>query len=158
MVQDDEDAARLHDAPHLPEDGDGIGDRGDRIGCERLVELVVPEVHGRGVHDLERHVRHRERFDALDRLVEHLLREVDAGELAGRGVEREVEPGPDPDLEHGVAPLEVELPDGRVAAGREDPVEDEVVDGSVQLVCALDLPLLQRRVHSEPSKVLGFGI
>jgi len=47
--------------------------------------------------------------------------------------------------------------DGRDAARGEDPVEDEVVDRGVQLVGALDLPLLQRRVHSGPSSILGFG-
>src|SRR5207245_2323681 len=78
--------------------------------------------------------------------------EVDAGQTAGGRIERQVQAGADPHLEHRVAALEVELPDGGGAARGEDPVEDEVVDGGVQLVCALDLPLLQRRVHSEPSK------
>src|SRR2546425_1153850 len=68
VIQDDDDAARLHHTAHLPERGDGIRYRGDRIGRERSIELVVAEVHRRRIHDLQRHVGHRERLDALDRL------------------------------------------------------------------------------------------
>ena len=59
-----------------------------------------------------------------------------------RGVQREVQPGADAYLEDVVAPLDVEQPDGRLSTGVEDPVEDEVVGGRVELVRPLDLPLL----------------
>jgi len=80
--------------------------------------------------------------DPLDGLVEHLLHEVDAGELARPRVERKVQARADAHLEHRIAPLDGELLDGGGASGSEDPVEDEVVDRGVQLVRALDLPLL----------------
>src|SRR2546427_3839164 len=82
------------------------------------------------------------------------LREVDAGEVHRGRIQREVETGPDTDLEHAVGRLQSETSDGGRAAGSEDPVEDEIVDGRVQLVRALDLPLLQDYVHAVPSSAM----
>ena len=48
-----------------------------------------------------------------------------------RRVERKVQAGADADLEHRLAGLQRQLLDGRLAARREDPVEDEVVYRSV---------------------------
>src|SRR6185436_5570786 len=94
--------------------------------------------------------RHGQLVRALDRLVEHVTGEIDAGEPARRRIQRQVQSGADADFEHGVVRRESEVRDGSLAAGCEDPVEDEIVDGGQQLVRALDLPLLQRYVHVPP--------
>src|SRR5439155_15627703 len=99
---------------------------------------------------LQRHVRHRERLHALDRLVEHLLREVDPREPAGGGIERQVQAGADADLEHRVLARQPEMSDGGFASGREDPVEDEIVGGGPILVRALYLMFFERYVHACP--------
>src|SRR5439155_24979221 len=97
----------------------------------------------------------RQLLRALDGLVEHLARQVDAGQPARRRIQRKVEPGADADLQDGVVGPQPEMQDGRLTARREDPVEDEIVDRSQQLVRALDLPLLQRYVHVRPLQRLG---
>ena len=142
VIQDHEDPAGLHHAPHLAEDGNRIGHGRDRVGRHHLVELVVAEAQGRRVHDLQDDVRHGEGLDALDRLVQHLLRQVDAGQPARCRIERQIQAGADADLEDAVASLEGKLFDGRGTSGSEDPVEDEIVDRSQELVRAFDLPLL----------------
>ena len=154
VVEDHDQAAGLHDAAHLAQHRDRIGDGGDGVRRQRLVELVLGKVERRRVHHLEGDVRHRQVLHALDRLVEHLGREIDTGQSGERRIERQGEPGPDTHLEHRIARGQRQLTDGRRAARREDPVEDEVVDGSQQLVRALDLPLLQRYVHVFPPGVL----
>src|SRR5262249_25713292 len=62
-------------------------------------------------------------LDALDRLVEHLLGEIDPGEVARPGIERQGQPGGDADLEHRIAALESQPVDCCRAARGEEPVE-----------------------------------
>src|SRR4029077_19812853 len=109
---------------------------------------ALPEVHGGGIHGLERHVSQGQLDDLVLGLLQHLLGEVDAGEVTVGGIDREVQARADADREDTITPLDVEQADGRLSSRMEDPVEDEVVGGRVQLVCPLDLSLLQRGVQS----------
>jgi hypothetical protein len=72
-----------------------------------------------------------------------------------RRVERQVQTRPDSDLENLLAALDIQELDRLLAAGVEDPVENEIVCWGVDLVGPLDLPLLQRRVHRK-SPPAGF--
>src|SRR5581483_10026723 len=147
VVQDDDRPARAGDAPHLAEDRDRVGDRADHVGRQRGVELPVPEVHGRGVHHLERHLVHPEVLDLLLGLPEHPLREVDPDQVHPARVERQVETRPDPDLEQPAPELGPDQADRGDPARLEDLAEHEVVDGGVEIVRAPDLMFLEQDVQ-----------
>src|SRR5262249_24315328 len=64
----------------------------------------------------------------------------------------------DAHLEHVMPTPRVEQVDRGLAARMEDPVKDEIVGWSVELVGSLDLPRFQRSIHDESPPELLDGI
>jgi hypothetical protein len=89
------------------------------------------------------------------RLLQHRVRQVDSGDAAIAGIQRQVDPGADADLEHAVAG-----PDGHPlqrlqAAGVERGPEDDVVDRRQLLVHAGDEIRFNGRDRQGPGGDVG---
>jgi hypothetical protein len=126
VIEDHDPASRPADAAHLARHLDGIRYDADEIWRVHDVERVVWKGEARGVHLEQAHVAHSLLCDFLVRLVEHGARQVDSCHAAVARVERQVDPGADPNLEDAVTRRHRHalhgLQSARVQSGPEDPV------------------------------------
>ena len=104
MVDEEDLAVRAADAMQLGEEPVGPLDHRHDVHRHHLVEARVGEAHALGVHLEERlDVREALARDAAARLLEHLARDIDAGDGHVARVKRKRQSRAHADLEHALA-------------------------------------------------------
>src|SRR3954470_7337913 len=138
MVDDEDIAVGLAHSVQLAEQASGLLHHGHHVHRHHLVEAAVGKVHGVRIHLVQAlDIGEPAPPDAHARLVEHLAREVDAGDAHERRVQRQREAGADTDFQHALAGAAFEDFENRLAPRLQHRTEQGVVDTCVPPVSGL---------------------
>src|SRR5688572_31459673 len=116
MIEEDDPSAGAADAPHLLRHLHRIRDDADQVWRVDDVERSGRELEVGGIHLEDPNVADVLVGNPLAGLLEHRSGEIDPGDRTVFRIEREIDPGPDTDLEHTLTRLDIHPLDGLEAA------------------------------------------